>query len=79
MDQLGRVILVTKDQMTEWKTQQETLQSEMSEEAEKVNSQVRQKQIEFDERVSKMERKETTESNELHLKIKELTQLNGEA
>ena len=51
----------------------------MSEEAEKVNSQVRQKQIEFDERVSKMERKETTESNELHLRIKELTQLNGEA
>lgn len=43
MDQLGRVILVTKDQMIEWKKQQETLQSEMSSEAEKVNMQVREK------------------------------------
>jgi hypothetical protein len=58
--------------MTEWKKQQETLQAEMSSEAEKVNMQVREKQIKFDKRVSTMEIAETNESNELHLKIKEL-------
>jgi hypothetical protein len=64
--------------MIEWKKQQETLQSEMSSEAEKVNMQVREKQIQFDKRVSTMELDETAKSNDLHLKIKELGQQNAD-
>ena len=55
--------------MTEWKKQQETLQAEMSSEAEKVNMQVREKQIKFDKRVSTMEIAETNESNELYIRF----------
>ena len=64
-DELGRIVLVGKGLMEDWRKSQETLRTEMEKQHDIVDSSLRAENFSFIQRTNEMEKEKTKLLNEL--------------
>lgn len=76
--ELGKIVLVNKNLMDDWRKQQEVLRSEMEETSNKVESSLRSEKYDYEKEIAKLEKVKTDELNSLNQKYEELQQAEAE-